>query len=239
MQMEVSCDRPSIGDIVAQLGVSRRAAGRFWRQPGEADRDGLNAHGVCVHAAARTGGIVLPTLWYGTGGSHTTYPWTIMTTSEPLRELLRTSLRRLDELGVRLAVLFTGHFAPEQIELIDTVAQEWNQSGRTLRALPLSINQTDAPTAPDHAGVFETTLLAALWPDRIDMRLLPGLQEYPLDPPVDGGWEHRHDPQHPLWGVMGADPRGGDLHQADQLLDQVVTWTAGQVDRALDGATAS
>ena len=40
--------------------------------------DGINAHVLCERAAARTGGIVLPTFFYGTGGGHVDYKWTII-----------------------------------------------------------------------------------------------------------------------------------------------------------------
>ncbi len=198
--------------------------------------DGLTAHGVCTRAAGRTGGIVLPPLWFGTGGTHTSYPWTIMApTPKPLRELLETALQRLGESGVGLAVLLTGHFADEQLDLIDTVATRWNETRQAPTVLALSVNRSDAHLAPDHAGVFETTLLAALRPDRVDLSRLPPLDERPADPPVDGRWDHRHDPRHPLWGVMGPDPRTSDLTAAERLLDQVVTWTADRVDQAAAG----
>jgi creatinine amidohydrolase len=189
--------------------------------------DGLNAHGVCTRAAQRTGGIVLPTLYYGTGGGHTTYPWTIMATTEkPLAELLETSLRRLSDFGVRIAVLFTGHFADEQLAMIDDLEGRWNATGGPLRVLALSVSRADTVLAPDHAGVFETTLLAALWPDRVQLDQLPSITDAPAnDPPGSVSYDHRHDPEHPLWGVMGPDPRQLDLAHADALLDQVVTWT--------------
>jgi creatinine amidohydrolase len=197
--------------------------------------DGLNAQGVCVRAAERGGGIVLPTLYYGTGGGHTTYPWTIMaTTQAPLAELLQTSLRRLADFGVRVAVLFTGHFADEQLAMIDNLAAEWNASRSPLRVLALSVNRTDATVAPDHAGIFETTLLAAMWPGRVRLDQLPTITDAPAADPVGAmGYDHRHDPEHPLWGVMGPDPRTGDLSRADALLDHIVGWTCGQVDTFL------
>ena len=40
--------------------------------------DALTAHGVCCVAAQRDGGLVCPPLYYGTGGGHGDYPWTIM-----------------------------------------------------------------------------------------------------------------------------------------------------------------
>jgi creatinine amidohydrolase len=116
--------------------------------------DGLNAHGVCIRAAARTGGIVLPVLYYGFGGGHTSYPWTIMANSgPPLSDLLDETLRRLASFEVKVAVLFTGHFSDEQLALIDELADRWNTSRPSPKTLALSVNRTDARTAPDHAGI--------------------------------------------------------------------------------------
>src|SRR2546428_8127315 len=54
--------------------------------------DGLTAHGVCVRAAARSGGMVLPPPYYGARGGPTSYPPTIMASSDyPLRALLQQS----------------------------------------------------------------------------------------------------------------------------------------------------
>ena len=202
--------------------------------------DGLTAHGVCTRAAQEVGGVVLPTLWWGTGGTHTTYPWTIMTaTDEPLAELLRTTLGRLRDLGVRLCVLFTGHFADEQLAMIDTAATEWNAAGAGPRVLALGINRSDASVAPDHAGTFETSVLHALHPELVRIERLPDLAALPVDPPDEAGrWDHRHAPGHPLWGVMGPDPRTADLTASARLLDEVVGWLCAQVDAATETPAA-
>jgi creatinine amidohydrolase len=197
--------------------------------------DGLNAHGVCTHAALGSGGVVLPTLYLGVGGGHTTYPWTIMAaTAAPLEELLTQTLRRLADFGVRLAVLFTGHFADEQLALVDDVAARWNAGADTrMRALALSVNRAGTPLAPDHAGVFETTLLSALRPELVRLGQIPlDAGESAPDPLGAVGYEHRHDPAHPLWGVMGPDPRGYDPAHAQALLDELVAWTQAQVAEA-------
>lgn len=39
--------------------------------------DGLQAHGLCLDAAEMAGGLVYPPLWWGTGGGHSDYPWTV------------------------------------------------------------------------------------------------------------------------------------------------------------------
>ncbi len=189
--------------------------------------DGLTAHGVCVRAAHRTGGVVLPVLWYGTGGTHTRYPWTIMTpTAEPLSQLLRVALDRLADLGIRRCVLLTGHFADEQLDLVDTLAAEVNAATGGMTVVPLAVNRSDATVPADHAGVFETSLLHALEPRLVELDRLPDLDDTPLDPARAGGWHHRNSPSHPLWGIMGPDPRAADLSRSGLLLDQVVGWVA-------------
>ena len=87
--------------------------------------------------------------------------------------LFRHTLERFETLGVRLVVLFTGHFADEQIALIKAISATWNVTGHTSKALALSINEVKcAALGPDHAGMFETTLLGALWPERVDVSRL-------------------------------------------------------------------
>jgi creatinine amidohydrolase len=201
--------------------------------------DGLTAHGVCLRAAARGGGIVLPTLFHGVGGGHADYPWTIMAASpQPIRALLEQSLRRLGDFGVRTVVLFSGHFADEQLALIDEVAADWNVAHPGPQVLPLAVNRAQARLAPDHAGVFETSLLAALWPERVQLQRLPGLAEAPsVDPGGDVQGPQRHDPEHPLYGVFGPDPRRFDPDRAADLLAEVVSWTVAQVDELAPAAT--
>jgi creatinine amidohydrolase len=197
--------------------------------------DGLTAHGVCTRSAAVGGGIVLPTLYYGVGGGHTAYPWTIMATSPAtIAELVEQAFRRLQDFGVQLAVLFTGHFADEQLIMINDIANGWNASGQQLRVLALSINGSDAGVAPDHAGIFETSALYAMWPGRVEIDRLPALADAPsIDPGGDVMGGQRHDPTHPLHGVFGPDPRLFEPTRAQHLVDELVTWTVAQVDRAI------
>jgi creatinine amidohydrolase len=203
--------------------------------------DGLTAHGVCTRAAAAGGGIVLPTLFYGVGGGHTAYPWTIMANSPTtIAELLEQSFRRLQDFAVRVAVVFTGHFADEQLAMINDIAQRWNTAGNRLRVLALSINGSDAGVFPDHAGVFETSALYAIWPGRVQLDRLPGLTGAPsVDPGGDVMGSHRHDPEHPLHGVFGPDPRLFQPARAGDLLGELVSWTVGQVDQATESTSVT
>jgi creatinine amidohydrolase len=143
----------------------------------------------------------------------------MMDSEKEIRVQLEKSLSRLQEFGVELAVIFSGHFAPEQLEMIDSIAKSWNQADNDMKVLSLAINMPleDAP-GPDHAGVFETTVLSRFQPDTIDIAELPSLTEAPaIDPGDDPYGDHRHNPEHVLWGVFGPDPRNFNAAAADGL----------------------
>lgn len=193
--------------------------------------DGLTAHAVCTAAARLSGGIVLPTIYQGTGGEHASYPWTIMMPShEELVGILRMIVDRLAELGVGTVVILSGHFAVEQRAMLRDLSLDWLQDGAaSLRLVATTLADRDAPpVAPDHAGAFETLLLSAAHPGLVHLDELPRLEEHPsVDPGEDPYGRHRHDPAHPLWGVFGADPREADLTQAPGLLASTAQWLSG------------
>lgn len=185
--------------------------------------DAATAHALCVAAAEKAGGLVYPTLYYGTGGDHSAYPWTIMMpSSNEIEAILDLTLRRLSDLGVQRCVLFSGHFADEQIDMIDRLAESWNAGGLAPRVTATSVNQ--CPTAgmpPDHAGEFETTLLTGIAPETVNLSRLPSLEDAP-----DTG--DRHDPQNPIWGVIGSDPRITDVVRGPELFGRLAEWLASQ-----------
>jgi len=207
--------------------------------------DALTAHGLCIRAAQRGGGTVLPPLYQGTGGGHSRYPWTIMmTTDHELSVQLRHMLERLEEFGVRLAVLFSGHFADEQLAMIDKLAGDWSHAPQhAMEVVATSVNRcTSSPLPPDHAGVFETTLLYALWPEHVHVGRLPSLGEHPATGPddeADPAGNHRHNPDHPLWGIFGPDPRDFDRSRSTQLLEELVEWLTQTASNRLADRRAS
>jgi creatinine amidohydrolase len=194
--------------------------------------DALTAHGVCLQSAAQTGGIVYPPLHFGIGGGHGNYPWTVMLGDEAiLRSLLSSVLNAMQSFGVQQVVLFTGHFADEQIYLIYDVAGKWNALGQSLQVLACSMNQIEpSPIAPDHAGIFETTLLHALWPEGVDLSQLPPKTARTGNIEEDGWGPQRHIAGHPLWGVVGPDPRDFKPEQGAALLSAATSWLVRQVN---------
>jgi creatinine amidohydrolase len=124
--------------------------------------------------------------------------------------------------------LFTGHFADEQITMIKTICTKWNRAAHGTKALALSISEVEgAALGPDHAGMFETTLLGALWPERVDVSRLPvRAQQDSRDDP----WSvRRHEPTHPLWGIIGPDPRNYNSADGRALLSACVAWVVKSI----------
>ena len=183
--------------------------------------DALTAHGLCLRAADLTGGLVWPVLYYGTGGGHGTFPWTVMMPADTeIEALILHSLRRLQALGVADVVLFSGHFADEQLAMIDRIAAGWNTTEAALRVRALSVNRAGIPGfAPDHAGLFETTLLQGIAPALVDI------------PSLGSGADtrDRFNPTAPLWGIVGADPRQAPPLSASALTAALAGWIAEQV----------
>ncbi|MEI9416011.1 creatininase family protein [Mesorhizobium sp. Cs1321R2N1] len=181
--------------------------------------DALTAHGLCLRAADKTGGLVWPPLYYGTGGDHAGFPWTVMMPDETaIRPLLLHTLHRLNQLGVGTVVLFSGHFANEQLAMIDGIASDWNAIGKGPKVIPLAVNRARIENfEPDHAGLFETTLLSGLMPETVDRERLSSGDEGGLD---------RFDPKSPLWGIVGADPRRLPPVAPNELVDGVANWLA-------------
>ena len=190
--------------------------------------DALTAHGICLAAAERDGGIVLPAWYPSVGGEHSRYPWTFMSDIPgSIESLLLERLERLDELGVRRAVVLSGHFAGEQGELIARVADDWNARGRACVAVARTLGQApQPPVAPDHAARFESLVLLALQPELVDLTMLPDAAGFPAPEGEDPFGPDRHREDHPLFGVFGPDPRGLDPADAAPLLEYLVGWVA-------------
>lgn len=192
--------------------------------------DGLIAHSICSAAASETGGIVLPTIYHGTGGEHSDYPWTIMLpTSAALSTVLDVTLSRLQDLGVKRAVVLSGHSAIEQKNFLEELDLSWGLSkSHSMRVTAVTVADCPAvPIHPDHAGAFESLLLAATNPELVRLDTLPPIAEDDraiLEENPFGA--HRHSEDHPLWGIFGPDPRSVNLEEGKDLFDLLARWVA-------------
>jgi creatinine amidohydrolase len=186
--------------------------------------DALTSHGLCVRAATLSGGVVLPALHYGTGGGHGAYPWTMI---EPectdIESQLHFTVAKLKSFGFQKVILFSGHFPQEQLDMIDQIAARWNEVG--FKVIATAVNRIEGlELGPDHAGIFETSLLAAMWPNLVQLSRLPSLAQVALADGEDDFCDVRHNPHHPLYGIFGPDPRNFDTTKAQKLLTDCVKW---------------
>lgn len=188
--------------------------------------DALTAHGICLAAAEAGGGVVLPAWYPSIGGEHSDYPWTFMSsTPAAIESLLASTLERLDQLGVRRAVLLSGHFAEEQGDLIARVAEDWNARGAELAAVARTLGQAPhPPVAPDHAARFESLVLHHLHPELVHLDELPDPEAFPAPQGENPFGPDRHRADHPLYGVFGPDPRRLVESDAAPLVDYLVQW---------------
>ena len=160
--------------------------------------DTLKAHAVCVHLARRIGGIVWPAHHYlgihkkGAEPASFYAHWGNVYISETLaRETLRQILRRAEQIGFKVIVLYTGHYPCEQIDLVRWASRQEDLDMRILGCCERTILGDG-----DHAGIWETSIFAALCPDLVRMDRIHALNR------KQHGWDAAHDP-------TNADPRLG------------------------------
>lgn len=198
--------------------------------------DALTAQGICIKAAEANGGLVCPPLYYGCDGDHGEMDFTIMLPDRTeIEPLIRKSIERFNDFGVKVLVLLSGHFADDQVAMVKDLAAKWNAKGESMRVVGLAMNMgQNIPMKPDHAGIFETTLLGAFWPDTVDMNELPQkVDGEDADQGASPYGKQRLDPAHPLYAIIGADPRDYDPADHEPLLEAMMSWFNGEVNKAL------
>lgn len=149
---------------------------------------GIVASAVTERVVRRTGGVMLPTIWWPI----TTLPHadSLAVRSEVMRELWVDIFAGLAAAGWRFVVIINGHVTPgHEIVLMDVAEQAMRQHGFLVLVLhPVELVDEEML---DHAALWESSLLMGLRSDLVD---LEALGTEPLTPSVSG--------------VIGRDPRG-------------------------------
>ncbi len=150
--------------------------------------DGIKAHAVCEEAARRSGGVVVPTLWWGSDERDDLPDGTYLTGGiergeryhvpgsmfwirpETFRELLADMFEAMRRRGFRVIVVVAGHWSPRvYLPTVRTAGDEFLGRHPDIRWLLV----TDQEMAPDldypyeHAAGGETSLLMAIRPDLV------------------------------------------------------------------------
>ena len=201
--------------------------------------DGIKAHALCLRAAARTGGAVMPAFYYGTGGGHIGYQWTVMYPDPQLRPLIAATLDALARFGFHTVVLLTGHYPAEQVNMVHDLAREAGQRHPGVRFIGLTEPEITTPLpgdsyGGDHAAQYETSIAWALNPDWVRLENL-----YPHAagdgvalPDTPTGPEPQRDPTHPLYAIYGKDPR---QHASQELGAKLVGEIVDRLVQLVEG----
>jgi creatinine amidohydrolase len=215
--------------------------------------DALNAQGVARRAAERTGGVVMPTFFWGTERERPSemvrdlgfneedyivgmdFPRNMLKSlycrEEFLALLVRELLDRLIQLEYKLIVLVNGHGALNQIETLDRLAREFTacSPARVQLTIAFPVN-FDFKFGIGHADAAEASLMMAMHPDTVNLGALPRLPE-PLSNVdwaiVDSDTFRGHpSPDHTL--SEEADPR---RHASAEVGHRMIEQTVAEIEQ--------
>ncbi len=150
--------------------------------------DALKAHALCVEAAKRTGGVVLPPIYAGfqTMKPYRGFKHTIEISAETVQRLLREYLEQLRDEGFKVLVVLMGHYGQKHVEAVQQVCEEFaaQYPDVVVLAFPDYLVAVEDGVRGDHAGAYETALMQHFYPETVDLTQLP--QDRPLTIDEDG-----------------------------------------------------
>jgi len=139
--------------------------------------DGFEAHGLCVRAAERGGGVVLPPVYLASGCLD--FPFTLTFEHDLVHAYARATIEQLAGRGFETVVLLTGHGPLDLNHLLKRACAEAEAAHPGLRAYGLCWLELNAarlaapeagePTVVDHAGPVETSWMLSLEPDLVHL----------------------------------------------------------------------
>lgn len=162
--------------------------------------DAFNAEKVAHLAAEETGGLVLPTFYWGTERERSQQmlewlgfseeKWIIgmdfpanslpgMYAAEEIFALLiREQLLLVQRMGFRLIVIVSGHAAENHITVLERLALEFSAESpfEVILVLPFVRNEQDIMEV-GHASKVETSVMLALHPETVELHFLPPKNE--------------------------------------------------------------
>jgi creatinine amidohydrolase len=209
--------------------------------------DGVKAQRLCLRMVERTGGLLLPVMWWGAGGGHELFKWTLYQDPDAALRIVCSTVEKLVGFGVRAFVLLAGHYPWEGL-LRQPQFERFRESHPDLLLLVGSeVTIASPPLAlprGDHAARQETSYGLALLPELVDRGALrPGRDDsaWPRGRPPPG--EGRHpgvvfDASEPRYAQLGEDPRASSAEEGEAHVQLIVEAVASRVNAFLAEAAA-
>ncbi len=203
--------------------------------------DGVKANAICVRMAERTGGVVMPVMWWGSGGGHGAFNWTLYQPPEAVEAIFERTVRGLVDFGFRCVVMLCGHYPWRSVlgKVLPGVERD-RPEVRFIWGTEADIAAEDVRLHGDHAARWETAYGLALFPELVDMEALrPGRSEktsWPASGPPPEADRHpgvKFDSDEPLFAQAGEDARHADGEEAAQMLERMIEHVVGRVREAI------
>jgi creatinine amidohydrolase len=198
--------------------------------------DGLKAEHICMRIAERTGGVILPTMWWGAGGGHGDFMWTHYQPPDASEAILVRTVQQLLHFGFRVLVLLAGHYPWSG--LLDRHLATFQQAHPDVLFLwgtEMDIGG-ELRLPGDHAAREEASYGLALFPQWVDLGALrPGrdASAWPggQSPSIDSRYPGLHyDPADPLFAQLGEDARTASAERGEKAIAKLITHLAAKID---------
>lgn len=204
--------------------------------------DGLKAERICERVAAETGGVLLPTMWWGCSGGHGEFAWTHYQSPEATAAMLDTTLRQLIDFGFQVLVLLAGHY-PWQ-SLLDRCLPplvEAHPERLFLWGTEMSIAAPEVVLPGDHAAREETSYGLALLPEHVDISALRDAERkrvWPVGGPPPEKDRHpgvEFDARKASFAQMGVDARTATAERGESAVVELVACLVDRIWQHLTG----
>lgn len=189
--------------------------------------DTIKAHEQLVGLASQVGGLVFPSVFFGAGGGHTQWPHTYMVDAAPMINIVTTLLHHFERDGYNNVILLSGHY-PNRPEYLNAARDQYLVNGGTMRILSLIENEIPGGRG-DHAALIETSFMLYLHPELVDLSQLgPPDDSASHNPEEIHNWMGEDWKDHPLYGLVGLDPRGrASAELGKSLTEALIQYLAG------------
>lgn len=193
--------------------------------------DQIQAEATAVALAERLGGLVAPTVAYGSAPGARRFPGTVSLTMAQLESHVAGVLSELARSGVRRLLVLSGHAEGGHMAALREAAETTMRSAPGARIVVLSdynfvyeLRGRESPATDGHAGLLETSRVMALAPATVGAeRPVVAYAHSPFvpGPPTDAEW-----PESVIGDTRAASAELGarvQAHVLDRLVETVRT----------------
>ena len=186
--------------------------------------DVIKAHKICCVAAQAIGGVVFPPHYYA-GIHHLTREqidritgeWGNIYTDDTAKANLVDIINQIAILGVRVLVLYSGHYPQCQIEMIQEIAEDFREHPDIV-VIPFS---EPLIMQGDHAGISETSLMLYLERKLVDMTRISAINYQ------DHGWSDANSPEK------------ATCAKGEDDVERIITHLQGMIEEALNSSLSA